>query len=682
MLESSLRGIGQGATGGFSDEAMGFIGSLVAKALRPDLFEGRDIGDMYKEGRDIARGQEQAAREANPITYNASDIVGGVAMPAGALGKGATVADMARVGLGAGILQGAGRSEGENLQQVGNDALISGAVGTVAAPAIGKAIEIASGPVSRAASATGKKVKDFFTPKTQLDINISVPKSTPREIQEALINSGDDVKALFKQNVQKGLSPEDAYVQALAQKENVRLSAGDATQDLFLQSREEDALKGLTGPGAQATAKQFRGEQANDIRKLITRKGSQLAGRNAEAIPESDIAERITTTVRRLAQEAKDAAQSQYPKNGRAFVPVNNVRQFVRATRNELLSDGADFQNMPILNSRMRELEKFVKPKGMKGVNFPAIEVFRKRLNGSRSANPSENRYLDAMKRSIDDMVDDAVETGVIWGNTSDITATQAGRKAWAEYRQKFFGKDGKAALGKIVEKDMTPEETMRLIIGSGNLAAKKDSSKVVAQLKNVLGETSPEFKELKQAGFYRIIGDDLQGILKGSLEKVPQGQGMAGRLNKFVKENRSLWNELYTPGEQKLISDTVRLISQATMKQEGVVNRSNSANVAVRLLSKLPFVRDVSEGVAQVRAEREVGSLLSGNVPVTTPESATNFARVLGSKIGATAGAKAYEAVAPDRGPISRPQQQFSPIPGSKLPEEKQKQIFDLLQQ
>ena len=98
-LESLGRGAAQGATLGFGDEIQGGIQGLARKLSG----EGRGLGDIYREERDAARRDDEAARTANPKTFLAGGVAGG-ALPAIATAGGGSAP------AGGGLLRALGRS--------------------------------------------------------------------------------------------------------------------------------------------------------------------------------------------------------------------------------------------------------------------------------------------------------------------------------------------------------------------------------------------------------------------------------------------------------------------------------------------------------------------------------------------------------------------------------------------
>lgn len=141
MLESAGLGLAQGATFGFGDELYG-AGAGLTDALSGDVPIDMDmLMEAYTKNRDAARTEMKAAEEENPWTFNTANLLGGFAVPAGALGaasKAATFGGRAlqglKAGAAAGALAGLGTSEadltqGENLGQAGKEALTGAAIG-------------------------------------------------------------------------------------------------------------------------------------------------------------------------------------------------------------------------------------------------------------------------------------------------------------------------------------------------------------------------------------------------------------------------------------------------------------------------------------------------------------------------------------------------------------------------
>lgn len=127
-LESAARGLGQGASLGFADEITGGLESLLSDKT-------------YEQARDESRAAYKSAQEANPMTYGASELGGGVAtafVPGLNIAKGATLANIAaKSALSAGI-NAAGSSGAQNVGDLVRDTATGAATGGVLGGTLGK----------------------------------------------------------------------------------------------------------------------------------------------------------------------------------------------------------------------------------------------------------------------------------------------------------------------------------------------------------------------------------------------------------------------------------------------------------------------------------------------------------------------------------------------------------------
>lgn len=147
-VENALRGARQGATFGFSDEAIGARDALGA------LLAGDDPMEQYRRSRDLERARLRQFSEESPTASILSNIGGGLATGAAggvrtagataARGVGGRLLRSIPVGAGYGGLAGLGVGEGDIREQVestGKGALIGG----VAAPVITGGLSALSG---------------------------------------------------------------------------------------------------------------------------------------------------------------------------------------------------------------------------------------------------------------------------------------------------------------------------------------------------------------------------------------------------------------------------------------------------------------------------------------------------------------------------------------------------------
>lgn len=128
-LESFGRGAVQGATMGWADE----IGGVLKSALNPDR-----LSNSYQIERDKIRANNKAAQQANPGTYFAGELGGGIAssfVPGLGIAKTAGIAKTIGQGALLGGVAGLGASESNDIKGMAIDtaggAVVGGALGGV-----------------------------------------------------------------------------------------------------------------------------------------------------------------------------------------------------------------------------------------------------------------------------------------------------------------------------------------------------------------------------------------------------------------------------------------------------------------------------------------------------------------------------------------------------------------------
>lgn len=145
-LESFARGVGQGATFGFGDEIVGAV-------------ESAFTDKTYQQARDESRAANKAAEAANPKTYIAGDIGGGIAVSlipyVGMTAK--TAAGAAAIGAVSGGVTGMGKSEARDTGGVLSDAAVAAAFGGVMGAGMHAAIQGISKVVGSLPASAGKK---------------------------------------------------------------------------------------------------------------------------------------------------------------------------------------------------------------------------------------------------------------------------------------------------------------------------------------------------------------------------------------------------------------------------------------------------------------------------------------------------------------------------------------------
>lgn len=164
---SALRGAIQGATLGFGDELAGGV-----KGLYDTATKGGDFSDNYRKTRDAIRAQDDIASEANPKSFIAGQVGGGLAstLATGGIGE-LGVAGRLGLGVAEGAANGLGTSNADTVGGNFQDAALGGALGgagaglgevagAVGKNLLGKATDALS-PEKNLALALGANAKDL-----------------------------------------------------------------------------------------------------------------------------------------------------------------------------------------------------------------------------------------------------------------------------------------------------------------------------------------------------------------------------------------------------------------------------------------------------------------------------------------------------------------------------------------
>lgn len=396
QAESAARGAAQGATFGFADEIQGAVGGAAAKLLRPDLFEGQGIGDVYKQARDIQRGRNQEAKEANPKTFIGAEIGGGIANPLTRLpfARGNSVKDVAVGGAGLGAIYGAGNTEDvTNLLQTTKDIASNAALGAGGALA-GKAVMSLVSPISN----TAKKV------------GASIGARVPNPIRNKLskVQATNEIKAQLKK---EGVNSQ----KALERMEKEGLDLIDIIDPRFeLSGKGIKALKTTdtikiaddSAKRASRNADKLKDEVFNLISKNVVsaEKGGEILGRNSKKI------------VEKVLQNRRDKAEPLY-RAGLAKgtkIPLNKQIDDSGNTVKDLLSS-------PVVKKAIDEArQKSQEFAGTKGEKFYG-RIFAKK-DGGYIIPDNDVRVLHAVDHALSDAAGEVGQMGANKGQAAFIS--------------------------------------------------------------------------------------------------------------------------------------------------------------------------------------------------------------------------------------------------------------------
>lgn len=249
--KSAAQSAGSSMAWGLDDEIIG------AASGAKNVLQGGDFSEGYEQSRDYIRGQKKRLQEANPITYLAGGLAGGLTTPGAFAGKAATLGG--QIGRGAlsgaigGGLQGVGDTEATDLKGMAKEATQSALVGGALGGTLGGLIRPRR-TLEDAASAA-KTMRGGFAEgvrKESLVDDIGFPEwTTIPALSRAVKGASNTVKAL-KDKIAK-----DAEFKVLMSEAKKASGSIDMPDDEF-------ALLKLLEPG-QNDVKKFFAEKAATI---------------------------------------------------------------------------------------------------------------------------------------------------------------------------------------------------------------------------------------------------------------------------------------------------------------------------------------------------------------------------------------------------------------------------------
>lgn len=237
QLESFLRGGAQGASLGFAPALVGAAESAptALKAVTGNA-SMEDLLQAYKKSRDASNANFQASEKANPGSYLAGGIAGGVALApllpeaAGALGA-------AKLGAGIGAASGLGQSvsEGSDLSQTGKNVALQGLTGGALGGALGKLTSLLA-PESLENAASRQALKATGITKSQAK---KLGSEKALEQGANLLNKNEFTESPV---ISAMASPEDMLENATTLKENSGKAIGSMLEQLDTAAQNNQEL--------------------------------------------------------------------------------------------------------------------------------------------------------------------------------------------------------------------------------------------------------------------------------------------------------------------------------------------------------------------------------------------------------------------------------------------------------
>jgi len=407
----------------------------------------------------------------------------------------------------------------------------------------------------------------------------------------------------------------------------VPLTRGDVTQDVNIQSFEDEVIQGLHGTQAQARLKTVRQEQDLALRKNIEEIQKEVSGRPfAATAEEAGLGAGRAGGALRDARSISKQVISQAYDRARTFdasVDGEALQAFGPAARQRLVGEGFDVVEMPKLSKRLDEIENLKLVDGkLSEPTLNNIEVLRKRIvkniESVKVSDPSEAQALRTLKRDLDNHVEEVFNQGLIRGNEEAINVWKRARRLRTEFADTF---DADNVIKKISTESLNQEEVLNLLFGGSQMGFKAQAGRNIANIKRILGPNSDAFKSMKEEAILRLV--------KNQSDSVDfSGAKFNTAVEKAFKNNQTLMKELFTTAELGDIRTFSRLAKQITTKQAGAVNQSQTFNKLARFVavSKVPVLGQMFDFLVKFKGERQALSRIESNI--TNAQTIAQFRR------------------------------------------------------
>ena len=390
----------------------------------------------------------------------------------------------------------------------------------------------------------------------------------------------------------------------------------------------EDLMRNtqIYGIKSQEILKDFDAEQLQIITDNVDILLNNIGAGRIKAGPGSsnDIGELIVKEIQDTAAQLKNLGKEAYDEAGK-MAPTflsgpgvlglaqnlkKNATNFMQDSRPPVRIDASRLERMPIVQNNIKYLDRIIKiysnPKA-KGVNFNAIEDFRIRLNSDiRGATPGspEQLVLQQMKRGLDNYMNKAVEDTLLFGDEEALKLIKNARKSYKAYKDFQVGAGpGKNQMPKIIGGEKSPAEVISIILGGANkLNDKGLGIDIINRIIKVEGANGPTASTLKNAILLKTFtGDKGQPLTRTKI--------VSNFKDNFVK-NKQITKLLFTDREIQGLDLFVKDVTK-TLPVDQKLNPSGSAYTVVNaalergiikpILTKVPGIKQVSEGVSEV---------------------------------------------------------------------------------
>lgn len=545
QLESGARGLAQGATLGFEDELAGAGGVLGDQAGRMgvdavesthpgvqaqlDAISERDTPSarqVYDSGRDEERALNLAAKNANPGTYFAGELAGGIVNPASKAASGL------KGSMALGGVMGLGGSDSDLTNGELGDAAIDtagGVVGGTIGHGLGKGVEYGAQKLAPKLSPVGNYIKDKFGRASDkfLKKTGKVLGSIPEEYSGEYLSRGGELNARPSIDIMDDISQihtdrQNAISQAersvVRNKDNVARVEKDLSERMadakFKASHDLSQANENYQNAARGIQENLKNKSLSGLKEdILSSIGSLKDKVNAGSASAYEILGNSNGNIRtRNAKDILAKSMADLQINGQAVSDsaVSSLKNLSNlAERLEALGKNVTY---PQAKGILQQLDKDINYSSVAGEYYPEAQAAKRQVRQAldevlKKKNPN---YAEAMKSVADDAsllseLSDSFGTDSKALSRLNQMGSEKGRAIDVPLLRKLEEKTGKKFSGPIDEYIGTQD-----VLGSPS------------RLKS-LKESSPEYE------VYKAIEAKRNALMDPASKRALEGQITSG---------------------------------------------------------------------------------------------------------------------------------------------------------
>tara|TARA_R110002094_G_scaffold157781_2_gene144044 strand:+ start:10891 stop:12681 length:1791 start_codon:yes stop_codon:yes gene_type:complete len=230
-------------------------------------------------------------------------------------------------------------------------------------------------------------------------------------------------------------------------------------------------------------------------------------------------------------------------------------------------------------------------------VTIRKIMEYRIENNAIRNSKKPDNAALSIINNTVDSFLRAEVTNDLIKGDKTAVAKWQEAFKGTQAFNEIFNTE--KVIKDLSTRLDATPETAKQMIMGLNSVNAKTQAGEVVRQIGEIVGKDSPEFGALRQEALFDIVAP--------LLKEEPNFKMFAENYDKFVRNNKTLWDELSPDSTGEMLT-LRRFVSNLERGSRQGLDLNLNQTVA-----RILFGHEIAKGAVRVNLGTNLMNIVRG---------------------------------------------------------------------